>query len=328
MREDGVGVTRNRDLALLLAYPALHHGVRKAAHWSRSLFSGFPPRNKPKPPYVSFLFIVGCGRSGNTLLRRLMMEDLDIFIPPESYVLPTIASYRITARSQEWPDLVNRVVHTLIDRPGFKIPGLGDPHSFCREAGSWPAEERDIGILVQRFYGWIGREVGLPSSWAGDKTPGNTFYLSDLDSMMPGATFIYLVRDGLDVIASYLNSGLYDDPMQAAKRWKLSHVHWKHFKGKLPENRYLEIRYEDLVKDSDSCIAKIAKKFGIPFRDQKAEVIDIMGDVGNLAHHANVVGRVSPTSVGKGRKQVPMEVLNSVRKLVNPALRELGYQTV
>ena len=34
-----------------------------------------------------FLLIVGSGRSGNTLLRKLLMENCNIYIPPESYVL-------------------------------------------------------------------------------------------------------------------------------------------------------------------------------------------------------------------------------------------------
>jgi hypothetical protein len=48
-----------------------------------------------QPP---FLFIAGAGRSGNTLLRRMMMERLSIYMPPETYVLSRLADYRIRAR--------------------------------------------------------------------------------------------------------------------------------------------------------------------------------------------------------------------------------------
>jgi len=52
---------------------------------------------------VSRIFIIGSGRSGNTLLRRILTGSEELYIPPETYVLgDTIRNFPEYSRL-EWP---------------------------------------------------------------------------------------------------------------------------------------------------------------------------------------------------------------------------------
>ncbi|HEX6923051.1 MAG TPA: sulfotransferase, partial [Bacillales bacterium] len=55
-------------------------------------------------------FIIGSGRSGNTLLRTILFQNPDIVIPPESYVLgKAIRRYRQLSWL-EWEELCSVVI--------------------------------------------------------------------------------------------------------------------------------------------------------------------------------------------------------------------------
>src|SRR5215204_558893 len=59
-------------------------------------------------------FIVGSGRCGTTLLRRILEADPTVHIPPENWVFQTmVRAYRKGSRALLWNDLVNLVLSTF-----------------------------------------------------------------------------------------------------------------------------------------------------------------------------------------------------------------------
>lgn len=49
------------------------------------------PINDSYSRAVSPVMIIGCGHSGNTMLRSMLIHSGQIAIPPESYVWPAVA---------------------------------------------------------------------------------------------------------------------------------------------------------------------------------------------------------------------------------------------
>ena len=69
-------------------------------------------------------FIIGSGRSGNTLLRRILQASPELHIPPESYVLgPVIKAFR-RHRKARWNDLVTLVAGAFELHPEFGAFGI------------------------------------------------------------------------------------------------------------------------------------------------------------------------------------------------------------
>ena len=55
------------------------------------------------------VFIVGSGRSGNTLLRRILNASNEIYIPPEMKMLNHIISIYHRYSNAPWNELVNLI---------------------------------------------------------------------------------------------------------------------------------------------------------------------------------------------------------------------------
>ncbi len=274
---------------------------------------------------LPFLFIVGSGRSGNTLLRRLIMEQFSIYIPPETYVLPQIADYRLRARALAWPALVDLVVSAFEYHPEFSTFGIDTLREFALEAKKWPRNRQTLPDLLRRLYQWFRSVAGVEAEWLGDKTPSNTQHLGRIDVLFPSARYVHLIRDGVDVVQSYLTANLYNSHQEAALRWVQSVRCWHAFRTRLPKERYIEIRYENLVRDSDSTLLDIATQFSIPKRATPLNGEMLLGDVGTRPQHENVKNEVNSNSIGKGRSRTEVARVKKIAHIMNPTLEKLGY---
>ena len=86
-----------------------------------TLRSGIPGLGHPLQrgePYRPF-FIVGSGRSGNTVLRRMLCAHGDLHIPPETYVLGDVIRVFRRHRGLLWRDLVPLVLGKFEFYPEF-----------------------------------------------------------------------------------------------------------------------------------------------------------------------------------------------------------------
>ncbi|WP_225741774.1 sulfotransferase [Halospina sp. K52047b] len=284
--------------------------------------------NKDGNPGKPFLFIIGSGRSGNTLLRRLLMEQLSIYIPPETYVLPKIADYRIRARNLKWPTFVDLTVSSFEYYPEFSTFNISSLREFATDAKSWPPEQRTLPDLLQELYCHFSESAEVDSTWLGDKTPLNTLHIGRINRIIPNANYIYLIRDGVDVAKSYVNAGIYEHLEDAATRWVRSHKSWEAFRKKLPEDRQLQIRYEDLVSSPEKHVNHIASHFGIPRRECLAQLDSQLGDVEQRSHHSNVTQAPTPTSIGKGRNEISEDDAKRLRPVLSTWLRRYGYEPI
>ncbi|MBZ9538296.1 sulfotransferase [Modicisalibacter tunisiensis] len=273
------------------------------------------------PPVVTekgggnFLFIVGCGRSGNTLMRRLLIENYDIYIPPETYVLPSQIKWLDAHKSSPWPEKTRHLLNFLKKSEDFESFGVKNLFEFSSEAEKWPPPLQNISYFTASLYRWLGKKNGITSKWSGDKTPLNTLYLKTIQDVFPNAKFIFMERDPFDVTSSYLKSGIYGSAEQAIQRWIASYNAWHELCVKTGRHNKITISYENLVSRPEELIDFIGKVFGIPKRPQK-EIIkpDMLGDVSMREHHANVTRPVFSTSIGNGKEKLTQEEIEIVDK--------------
>lgn len=66
-----------------------------------------------------FLFILGSGRSGNTLLRKILMKKYNIYIPAETYAIaPALDAFR-RSFFLTWSERVRLVLATFEYQDNF-----------------------------------------------------------------------------------------------------------------------------------------------------------------------------------------------------------------
>lgn len=308
-------------------YPEIIHRLHDACIPLRCLwpFNRHPLTGAER--YRPF-FIVGSGRSGSTLLRRLLNNHTRIVIPPETYVLGlAIKRYRQQS-TMRWNDLVEYVFSTFEFHPEFKTFDLS-LRPLVNELKDASKENRNLAFMLNSFYHYYAQQhTGKDCELWADKTPVNTFSLERIYSVFPDAKFIHIIRDGCDVVSSYVTSGIYQSFEEAAKRWKMSVMLAEKFRKKHPETM-LAIRYEDLVTEPKCTLQNICRFIGVEFEAQMLEERKIgdgkLGDVEMHDHHANVLKPLTADSIGKGRALLPDDAKVKVQKIIGGQLKKLGY---
>jgi hypothetical protein len=194
------------------------------------------------------IFIVGCPRSGTTLLRDLLRSHPRISFPLESRVVPQLYRAHGDPRNRAH---ARRIAADLLGtwdvatwRLGLEPADLDHHRSFAE-------------LTAQLYETWAERE-GKPR-W-GDKTP---LYVLDLDTLLalfPSAQVINLVRDGRDVALSMMRQPWGpSNPYTAARMWRRAVAAGRHAASRLPSGALLEVRYERLLADPETELRRICE---------------------------------------------------------------------
>lgn len=303
-----------------LMYPLAATG---GSLWSLLVGPRHPLRGKePLRPF----FIIGSGRSGNTLLRRLLQAHSELHIPPENHALGTAITVYRRNRGLAWPQLVDLVLGTFQFSHGFEVFGV-DLRPLAEELREAREGDRNLAHVLDAFYRFHARAHDQRCVYWGDKTPLNTFNAFKIGSVFPDVRFIHIVRDGVDVAESYVRAGLIADHDEAARRWSRSIDAARRAEQRYPK-QFLEIRYEALVHEPEHVIRSVCDFLEIGFERSMLSRTDHtgdMGDVGRYAHHAQALEPISVDSVGKGRRELDPRTLETLAQVIGKQLHELGY---
>jgi hypothetical protein len=217
-----------------------------------------------------FVFIVGCPRSGTTLLQRLVDAHPHLAIIHETHWIPKFYQ-KATQESPETrvtPELLNQ----LRKHPKFKH--LGIPRE---ELQSWlgRAESVKYAAFVTAVFDHFGRKRGKPL--VGDKTPAYARSVDVLHALWPRTRFVHLIRDGRDVCLSAVNwrepgrlllraSTWKGDADITAALWWEWHVRLARQSGqRLGPELYCEVRYEALVNQPAEECLRLCAFLGVPY---------------------------------------------------------------
>lgn len=276
----------------------------------------YPLHNKSSESIEPF-FIIGSGRSGNTLLRRILNNHSELFIPPETYdVGPSIQQFRVFNK-MGWDNIVKLIYANFEFSLEFHTFGMDSLSDLYGEVSKYDEEKQSMAYVLNAFYEHYREKHNIRAMRWGDKTPLNTLYINEIFEVFPNAKFIHITRDPYDVIHSYVKSGIYTNYRDAAKRWKISIEKATEFGEKYPNN-YYEVEYEQLVDNPELCIQKVCKFLAIEYEENMIQMSDTsnnLGDVQKLQHHANVLKPISKDNIGKGIRSLSKEdllIINNV----------------
>jgi hypothetical protein len=213
-------------------------------------------------PSTGPIFIVGANRSGTTLLRLMLNAHSRIAVPEELLYLRSLyAGVPVT----EWrmPDLTEANYAELVE-------------GFVHNAALLHPE-LDAGTLIDEILSVPNRSLRHPyatvlAHWTalqgkarwGEKTPGNLFYVDVLSEMFPDASFIYVVRDPRAGVASMQKTTFFPDDIvfNAMTRRKHAVVGPSLLRQHVAPERWMTVRYEDLVTAPESTLRSVCRVIG------------------------------------------------------------------
>ena len=320
------GIGRQHGHAGFLPTPEYAHRIHAFALNLKALvpFARYPiHRNEAYRPF----FIIGSGRSGNTLLRRILNAHPSFHIPPETYVLGIVVKRYWQVAHMEWKDIVHFVYSSFQFHEEFEMFDIANLPELVRQVQSVEHNRRSLAFILNAFYEWHAQQHGIQFERWGDKTPINAFALRRIHKVFPNAQFIHIVRDGCDAVASYLEAGIYQSVEQAAWRWRSAVGSCRRF-GKANARSYLEIRYEDLVTEPRQTVMAVCSFLGAPFDEralQPPEDPARLGDVPRRQRHSEVLKPISASKIGKGRKALSTDQKKLISMIIGRQMAELGY---
>jgi hypothetical protein len=211
-------------------------------------------------------FVVGSDRSGTTLLRLMLNEHSMLHVPRETlFIIDLInalpldrrlsnkerrLAFDIIVKNERWKDLEiqdNELWNNLqmLDRP------------YLRE-------------IIKTVFEISASRAGKPV-W-GDKTPDYVKEIARIHEIFPNAKFIHVIRDGRDVCLSLLKRRWIGTWVPNIARYWSDCVYKGIAAGRnLPEDRYMEVYYEDLVLNSTQVLNNVCAFLGVEFEKQMLE---------------------------------------------------------
>lgn len=275
-------------------------------------------------------FIVSSGRSGSTLLRAIINQHPKVCIPPESHVLGHVTrKFKLWIRFLPWEYVVRLVISEFqIQFPGFGFWEL-DLFKFYPIALKLPREKRSLAKLIDIFYMYYVKEKKPEAIRWGDKSIGNALFLPLIDELYPNARYILIIRDGRDVSASLVAADTtpVKDVGQAANYWLRSVTQARLFGARLDDSRYMEIFYEDLVRQPEHVVQRLYDFLGLDYIPEALQFwqnVDSLRDA-NREIHKNLRNPINENSIGKWRRQLSQEEQSVLQNMLRDKLLELHY---
>ncbi|MBW6459734.1 MAG: sulfotransferase [Bacteroidales bacterium] len=278
-----------------------------------------------------FFFILGRPRSGTTLLRTLFDAHPNVQIPPEcKFILDLYPKY---GKKKSWSekdlagfydDLVQQWRFDIwtIDLEGLK----NDLISFTGEA----PYSRICKVVYDHYRSFYEKDEML---WFGDKNPGYTIYTERLLKIFPDAKFIQILRDYRDNYVSVKDVDFeLPVPSLVATKWKLFYKNVRRASLKNPD-RYITVRYEDLVDDPEKEMKTICAFLGIVYRPEMLEFYKKEDEIFKVypkefitKYHANLVNKVNKSRSGIWKQKLSVKEVMLADLAVGRTAEEAGYQ--
>jgi LPS sulfotransferase NodH len=268
-------------------------GKLTTQHGAVSVATEQPVAANSKDPF----FILGCVRSGTTLLRDVLRIHPALECPEETHIF-------------RWSDPFKspRYLHPYKKnkdlREQRKMDGVSED-DFVRLIDESTSKSNFAANYGNHF---LAANNKPDARWF-DKTPQNIYGILLISAQMPEAKFIHIYRNPLNVVASLFEGKVMEinDLYGAANYWLETMQIMSEYK-KIGADRVLEVAYESLSENPEPEIARILDFVG---EDQKISLPE--GFVHRERNHY--------------RRVLNRQQIASIKDICAPYYAEYGYDS-
>jgi hypothetical protein len=284
-----ISVEKNRDLEL----PRL-----AAVAWS--------------PP----LFVVGCPRSGTTLVQTMLDSHPRMCVTYEADFLVDIPLGLRSYLANAAQALRSAVAHPNFRTHDCDVAGV---RAVCRELGIMDAPGA-MRVLAASQALTQGK-----THW-GNKTPKALLHLAELAVVYPDAQFIHVIRDGREAASSQMRVS--DRSLvQGALLWRTGLRTGRRAGARLGPDRYLEVRLEEVLSSPEAQLRRMCAFLGEDFAPSMLQSHTVARQripASDLSIHPRL--GEPPRPVPSGRQEAaPKLAQRAAAALMDTELVELGY---
>jgi hypothetical protein len=279
-------------------------------------------------------FVCGVTRSGTTLIRLMLDSHPALAIPGETHWVP-----KLIRRMESHKKTPQELADLIIGSKRWQEFHL-DEGEFRRRFDAM--ETGNAADAIRAFYLAYAEREG--KTRYGDKTPGYIKEMVRIQRTLPEARFIHILRDGRDVSLSHMRMNW------GPKTYEESAMLWvtriQKARRMAPKIRhYNEVRFEDLVRDTEGTLRKVCELIELDFHPAMLNYHE-RAEERLQEKNVDLVRRHGPTQPAEARmeshklaKEPPREdrleawrhkmtteEIASYERIAGPLLVELGYE--
>ena len=278
--------------------------------------------NGPAEARAPSFIIVGTPRSGTTLVQRLACELPGVRVPIETHFFAQFYPSRFRWRFPLKGDDLREAIGEYASMKNTREAGL-DPERTAGHLGAGAG-----GPLA--LFDAVVRELAGEAAIYGEKTPTHLPWWKPLTGAMPRLRVIAVVRDPRAVVASTLE--LPWGPKRSegfavvAQRWLCDQRQVARAGETLAPDRFLLLRYEDVVADPDGARRRIAELIGVAV-DGAAQPLasDIL--LPRESWKSRAVERVTEERVRAWEGTLTDRQVQRIEAICHPEMSRFGYDS-
>jgi len=260
------------------------------------------------------IFIVGCPRSGTTLMRRILNRHPSIAIGKETHFRRLV--YLRRKAFGDLSDLSNRrrLIAEYLASHHMRKSKLDTPEfsdKLMREAISYKA-------MFTSMLSHSAELQGKPRY--GEKTPHHALFLDTLCDWFPNAVILHMVRDPRASVASMQHRGWRGSVVANARTWLKLNQAARRFRDR---PGYLDVRYEALVTEPIGEVRRICSLIGEEY--SASMLVPEESPTGGSYNTIRSQMAVSPIRVDAWRKELTMGEVAQIEWVLGGDLEGFGY---
>jgi hypothetical protein len=274
------------------------------------------------------VFIVGCARSGTTLLYH-MLQSSGAFV---RYSWETHLFNRVGPRFGSLATRKNRerLLASWQQSKFFSRSGV-DVEVVRRRVIS---ECSNVGDFLRIVMETLASAQNV-ERWA-EKTPDHVLHIEEIKRTLPNAIFIHIIRDGRDVALS-MERQHWVRPFFWDHHYPLlvCGIYWEWLleSGRKAGSRlgadYMELRFEDLVENASSVLTEVGDFIGEKLnyaQIQRTRFGSLAAPNSSFKDRTEEEGEFNP--VGRWKLALSADQVRSLEALLGPTLHAIGCETV
>jgi len=269
----------------------------------------------PAPEDFRPVFVMGCSRSGTTMLTVMLDRHSQFVGLPETHYFP-----------------LNYLRHPAAANPGVllghldrnpRMADLGlDRVALQAALGAGPASHaRLLQVMLAQYAARHGKPFAV------EKTPYHLPFTPLILDWYPQARCACIIRDGRDVVLSLKRAGWgYKSIYLNSLRWCYAAALAEQFARRYPGHFYV-IRYEDILDDPRTALSGLMAFLGAAFEERQLEASASTGVVPpwESAWKQQALQVIDRSHAGRWRQEATGRELGIMQAVMGDYLRRFRY---
>jgi len=274
-------------------------------------------------------FVVGHHRGGTTLLQSMLSTHSQITVPPETQFFLEVWPRRERLGDLRDAEARKRVVQFLRS-PDCSIRDLKlEPEDVLASLRPLRRESPDYADLFAALLAAWARPRG--KRLVGDKSPGHMHCVPLIAELYPRARFIASLRDPRAVVSSELAAAWGARSVdQIARRWRRVVERHLELERSLSPDRYMMLRYEDLVRHPEENLRRVCEFLGESFEPAMLRYYerpaDELGFDPSESWKLSTLKPLDPGRLDAWKNALEPKQIDLIERAAAPHLASLGYE--